>query len=188
MNKILVLDIETTGLHPTDSIITEVGIVELDLDSGERKILFDRTCHNKTHFLTKEHVDASWIVKKGYMTTQEIQNSVDFVLIRDEIQSIIDAYPNGVTAYNKVFDISFLRFYGIKFTKELPCPMLLSTNIVKAPFKNARHGGYKWPNVEEAYNHFFPDNDYTELHRGADDAFHEAKIVYELFKLKSFTL
>ena len=65
--KILVLDIETTGFHPRDSIITEVGIVELDLETGERKILFDQVCHNKRSFLTLPYVENSWVVKNGYI-------------------------------------------------------------------------------------------------------------------------
>lgn len=187
-NKILVIDIETTGLRPQNSIITEVGIVELDLTNGKRKILFDKTCHNKTPFLNLEHVQNSWIVKQGYMTVEEIKTSIDFRLIQDEIQEIVNAYPLGATAFNRVFDISFLSYYGIKFPVELQCPMILSTPIVKAPHKNPTHKGFKWPKVEEAYDHFFPNNTYEEIHRGADDAFHEAQIVYELFKLKVFTV
>ena len=59
--------------------------------------------------------------------------------------------------------------------------MLLSTPICKCP--NTNRGGYKWPKVTEAYKFFFPESEYDELHRGADDAFHEASIVYELHKL-----
>ena len=62
--------------------------------------------------------------------------------------------------------------------------MLVSTPICKIPNK---WGKDKWPKVEEAYNFFFPGNDYVELHRGADDAFHEADIVFELIKRGKFT-
>jgi DNA polymerase-3 subunit epsilon len=48
------------------------------------------------------------------------------------------------------------------------------------------YGKYKWPKVEEAYDFFFPNNNYVEKHRGADDAFHEADIVYELHKIGLF--
>ena len=65
---------------------------------------------------------------------------------------------------------------------ELPCPMLISTNICKIPGKR---GGYKWPKAEEAYNFFCrteeTDEDWVELHRAADDAYHEAEIVKELY-------
>lgn len=187
--KILIVDIETSGLHWVNSIILEIGLVELDLETGDRKIVFDSTCHNKTGFLTKEHIEDSWVVKRGWMTVEEIRSSVDFRAIKEEVQNIINQYPLGVTAYNRNFDIGFLQHYGITFTKLIPCPMVLSTPIVKAQFNNKKQSrNYKWPNVEEAYNHFFPDNDYTEIHRGADDAFHEAQIVYELYKLKQFTV
>lgn len=186
--KILIIDIETTGFHPKDCIILEVGLVELDLVTGKRKIIFDSTCHNKRNFLTRDYIEDSWVVKKGYMTVEEIRRSPDFETIKDEIQAIVNKYPNGATAYNRIFDMTFLEYYGITFPKLLPCPMLLSTNIVKAPHKNPRHGGYKWPSVEEAWRHFFPDIEYDEIHRGADDAYHEASIVYELYKLKKFKL
>ena len=122
------------------------------------------------------------------LTVEEIRSSPDFRKIKDEIQRIIDAYPNGVTAYNRIFDTTFLEYYGINFPKLLPCPMILSTNIVKAPHKNPRYSGYKWPSVEEAWAHFFPDIEYDEKHRGADDAFHEAQIIYALYKMGKYEI
>ena len=186
--KILIIDIETTGFHPREAIMTEIGIVELNLENGERNILFDKTCHNKREFVTRDYIESCFAVKQNWITVEEIQRSIDFERIKKQVQDIVDKYPLGVTAYNRIFDITFLEYYGIKFTKLLPCPMLLSTNIVKAPHKNPRHNGYKWPKVEEAYDHFFPGNEYTEIHRGADDAYHEAQIVYELFKLNIFKI
>lgn len=185
--KILVIDIESTALRPQQGSIVEVGIVELDLDNGEKKLLFDSTCHCKQPLLTVEHVTNSWIVVNGFMTVDEIRTSPDFRTIKDKIQTIIDAYPNGATAFNRVFDIGFLTYYGIKFGKLIPCPMLIATNICKIP-STFKKKGYKWPRVEEAFDHFFPNNDYIELHRGGDDAMHEADIVYELYKIGAFTL
>ena len=57
--------------------------------------------------------------------------------------------------------------------------MLLSTDICKIP---GRYGKNKWPSVEEAFAFFFPDEEYSEKHRGLDDAKHEAKIVYRLYQ------
>ena len=62
--------------------------------------------------------------------------------------------------------------------------MKIATDVCKIPSMS----GYKWPNVQEAYDFFFGKTDYTELHRGADDAFHEADIVYELYKMEKFTI
>ncbi len=67
----------------------------------------------------------------------------------------------------------------------LDCPMQLSTPILQLP--PTRQGtSHKWPKVEEAWAYFFPDQPYIELHRGADDARHEALIVWELYKRDVF--
>ena len=63
--------------------------------------------------------------------------------------------------------------------------MILLTPIMRLP---TAHKGFKWPNVEEAYKFFFPKSSYIEKHRGADDAFHEAKIIYEMFKIDQFNI
>ena len=56
--------------------------------------------------------------------------------------------------------------------------MKLATNVVKLRGRR----GYKWPKVQEAWDFFFGKTNYVELHRGADDAKHEAMIVHELYK------
>jgi DNA polymerase-3 subunit epsilon len=179
--KILIVDIETTGFLPTGKIC-EIGIVELCLETEQKKVLFDKVINPN---LDAEILAKSWIVENGYMTIPEILDGANFETVKDEIQSIIDNYENGITAFNRSFDIDFLKSYGIEFKKLLPCPMLKSTNICKLPNRNG-YSNFKWPKAEEAYKHFYPESDYVEKHRGADDAFHEADIVLALHKIKSF--
>ena len=62
--------------------------------------------------------------------------------------------------------------------------MKIATNICKIKGKR----GYKWPSFEEAHAFFFPEIEYTEIHRGADDAYHEADLVYKLIKMGKFKL
>lgn len=178
--KILVIDIETTGFLKQGGKIVEVGIVSLDLESGKKEIVFNSLVHERP--ITIQEVENSWIVQNGYITVEEIRTSPMLSEKLAEIQSIISAHEHGATAFNRSFDFDFLESRGIKFPKKLPCPMLISTTICKCPNKNGR-GGYKWTKVEEAYKYFFPDSEYIELHRGADDAFHEADIVFELYKI-----
>lgn len=182
MKKILITDIETTDLKPHIGHIVEVGIVSLDLDSGDREIIFNQVMHEKG--ITKHEVEMSWIIKKGWMTVEEIRYSKTLDYYRPEIQNIMNDYPLGMTAYNKQFDFAYLGDRDF-FYKELPCPMKLMTNVCKI---SGKYGNYKWPSVTEAYNFLFPKNDYDEIHRGADDAFHEAEIVYELYKRGLFKL
>lgn len=180
--KILIIDIETTGFLNAGGKIVEIGIVELCLATGQRKIIYDKVCHETG--ITKDEVASSWIVNNSTMTVDDIRHSENLGYLKPHIQSIIDAYPLGATAFNNAFDFGFLEDRGFKFPVKLGCPMKLSTNIVKLPAK--RGYGYKWPKVEEAWEFFFGDTGYIEQHRGADDAYHEAAIVYELFKMNVF--
>lgn len=181
--KILVIDIETTGFQNQNGKIVEVGIVSLDLENGNIEPVFSSVVHERP--ITKKEVEESWIVQNGYMTVEEIQNSPTLKSKLEEIQWIVDSYPDGATAFNRAFDFNFLNSRGVSFPKMLPCPMLLATDVCKIPSRNG-YSDYKWPKVEEAWKCFFPDIEHKELHRGADDAFHEAKIVYHLYKIGVF--
>ncbi|NME72444.1 exonuclease domain-containing protein [Flammeovirga aprica] len=178
-NKILIIDIETTGFLNQGGHIAEIGMVELDLRNGDKQIVFDKVCHEKG--MTLESVENSWIVSNGYMTVDEIRYSKNLEHLREEVQSIISTYTLGATAFNRSFDFDFLESRNFSFPRKLDCPMQLSTDICKVSW-NKYYKKWKWPKVEEAYDFFFPDNDYTEIHRGADDAFHEADIVMELYR------
>lgn len=184
MKKILILDIETTGFLQQGGKIVEVGIVELNLENGERKIIFDQVCFESG--ITLEEVEKSWIVENSDLTVDAIRNSKNLQKLKPEIQQILNDYPLGATAFNNAFDFGFLENRGFYFPKKLPCPMKLSTNICNIPHKNGY--GLKWPKVEEAHKYFFGDVGYIEKHRGADDAFFEAEIVYELYKRGVFLI
>lgn len=182
--KILVVDIETTGFLQAGGKIVEVGIVELDLSNGDKKIIFDEVTHEKG--ITREEVEKSWIVNNSTLTVEDVRMSTPLHKLKPQIQEILNSYELGATAFNNVFDFGFLEDRGFTFPLKLDCPMKLSTDICKIP--SPRGFGYKWPKVEEAHLFFFGDVGYVEAHRGADDAFHEADIVYELYKRGVFKL
>lgn len=181
--KILIVDIETTGFLYNGGKIVEVGIVELNLDTFSKVVLYDKVVQEAG--MTQKSIEDAWIFKNSDLTVEEVLAAPLLDGEIEEIQDIVDAYPNGITAFNRDFDIKFLSDRGVVFPKLLPCPILLSTPICKLP-NQYRSGGYKWPKVEEAYRHFFPDAKYVEKHRGADDAIHEAGIVLVLFRLGLF--
>ena len=174
-NKIAVIDIETTGLKPNIDLILEIGIVELSLITGETKILFD-SCVKELKF-GEEHRD-SWIFNNSDLKFKDIENAPLFDDFKKKINEIFNQYP--ITAFNKSFDLGFLKARGINVPRELPCIMQTATNICRIPFPT---GGsrYKWPKCQEAWDFFFPNSEYIEKHRAADDAIHEAKILFELY-------
>lgn len=179
MKEILVLDIETSGFLNKGGSIVEIGIVSLDLESGDIKEVFNSLV--KEPILDEKHQQApfGWIFKNSDLKFSDLENAPTANEVFPKVQKIIDSYPNGITAYNKKFDFDFLKDRGLTISKELDCPMHLSTNVCEIPGK---FGNIKWPNVEEAYKFFFPNEKYVEEHRGLDDAKHEAKIIHELYK------
>ena len=174
--EILIIDIETTGFQGQGGKIVEIGIVSLELETGRTEILWDEVTHEKG--ITKEEVEKSWIVANSDLTPDMIRHSKRLDLQMPEIQKIINDYPLGATAYNRNFDFNFMEDRGFVFGIKLPDPMLLSTDVLKLP---GNYGKFKWPKVEEAYDYFVGDKGWVEKHRGAADAFDEAKIVHELY-------
>lgn len=173
--KIIVVDIETGGFKSTDPIF-EVGIASLDLENGSVETLYDELVYEKDR--VQDFHAKSWIFQNSDLNFEDVLKAKPFDT--EAIQKIFSKYP--ATAFSKAFDFRFLKERGIVI-KELDCPMLISTNICKLPGK---FGKYKWPKVEEAWKYFMPSIPYVELHRGADDAVHEAKIVYQLYLLGAF--
>lgn len=182
MSKIAVLDIETTGFLGNGGSIVEVGIVELDLSNGEITKVFDKLLKEERFDETHTQPPMGWIFNNSDLTVDDVLNAEPAEDILKEVQEVLNNYPLGCTAFNKKFDFGFLKDRGLTI-KELPCPMMLATDVCKLP---GRYGKYKWPSVEEAYAHFFPDDEYIEAHRGADDAVHEAKIVHKLYDMGIF--
>lgn len=176
-NKIAIVDIETTGFLDNGGLILEVGIVELDLKTGETKMLYDELVREETYNHTHK---TSWIFENSDLTHNEICCASP--LDKARIQEIFNKYP--VTAYNKKFDFDFLRSRGVNTIIELDCPMIILTDICKIPHPNGY--GWKWPKVEESWDFLFGQTGYIEKHRGLDDAHHEAKIIHELHKRGEF--
>lgn len=176
-----IVDIETTGFLERGGHIVEVGIAGLNIKNGEIKTLFHSVCRESG--MTAREREA-WIFSHSNLTIEEVRKAPLFDDLKAGIQNALRS-TIGNTAYNKQFDFSFLASRGIDIAKELPCPMLIATNIVKAP--PFRYGRYKFPTVEESWKYFFPNEPYIEAHRGLDDARHEAKIVYELYKRGHYT-
>jgi len=171
-------------LNPKCDLIVEIGIVELDLEIGVIKVIFDSLV-KETGF--NEKFRDSWIFENSDLTFEEVENAPALPEISQNLQAIFNKYH--VTAFNKSFDLTFLRARNFEFKNELPCIMLTATNHVKKELywkKDSEE--YKYPKVEEAWNFFFPNTNYNETHRAADDAFHEAKILYKMFKLDYYQI
>jgi DNA polymerase III epsilon subunit-like protein len=185
--KIAIVDIETTGFLNQKGLIVEIGIVSLDLHTGEINTEFDSLIRepgfNKAH-TTHPY---GWIFQNSDLKYDQVSQAPQLFERFNEIQAILDKYPTGITAYNASFDLPFLRSRSFAFTP-LPCPMIAATPVVNLPPFPGRSSP-KWPTVQETWNFLFGDKTgYIETHRAADDARHEAKIVHELYKRGKYSL
>ena len=180
-NEILVLDIETTGLSTENDFILELGIVKLNIETGEITELFDQVF--KDPKLTAKH-RKSWIFQNGFMHIDEVRKAKPLAQYAYKIQEILNPYRGRITAWNRSFDHSFLTFNGFDLGKDLPCPMKTSTHYFK--IKGSR--GFKWPKAQEAWDILFPNTHKIEAHRGLDDSIMEAKIIYELVQMGVYNI
>ena len=176
--KILVVDLETTGLYPKWDIIVEIGIALVDTETKKIDLLFDEVV--KHWKFNGDKMKNSWVFKNTSLTVEDVEAANSLKYYQTEIQNLFDTYP--MTAYNKQFDIRFLTAAGFKMN-DVKC--LMKTAKTYSKLKN-KYGGVKTPSVEEIYNQFFMKDGevYVEEHRAGSDALDEAKILLHMVDLK----
>jgi DNA polymerase-3 subunit epsilon len=175
--KIAIIDIETTGFIVTMDAIVEIGIVLVDTDTKEITKIFDSVVKDE-NFNPKIHKH-SWIFDNSDLKISDVINANPLEMHRATLQAIFDTYH--VTAFNKAFDLRFLRSRGFTL-RDITCLMKSSKSYGIVLYED---GSHKPPSVEEAYSALFPDDFYIEAHRGGDDAMHEAKILLKLCDIKA---
>lgn len=183
---IAVVDLETTGFLNQKGLIVEIGIVSLNLNTGQVKKEFDSLVRESGFNSAHSKPPYGWIFNNSTLSFEEVERGPSMESIFDEVQAVFNRFQAGITAYNAAFDLPFLRSRSFTF-KALPCPMIAATPVVNLP-PAGRRNEPKWPKVQEAWDYLFGETDYIETHRALDDAFHEAKIVYELYKRGAYTL
>lgn len=176
--KILVVDIETTGFYPSDAIV-EIGITLVDTETKKVKLVFDEVIKEEKKFKKWRH-ENTWIFQNTTLTVEDVDKAKSLEYYRPKLQKLFDTYK--MTAYNKSFDLRFLRNAGFKID-DVKCLMKGATEYSK--LKDVK-GRVKKPSVEEIYNQFFrtKKNVYYEQHRAGADSLDEAKILLHMVKLK----
>lgn len=178
--KLLVIDIETTGLEAGSDSIVEIGAALADAKTGEIEVVFDKVVKDDK-WNPSLHKKA-WIFENSDLKFEDVEKAEHLSTYFDELQNLFSTYDT--VAFNLKFDEKFLTERGFKFNKS-KCLMESVKNYVV--FKNENDRSVK-PSVEEIYNHFLVDKEqpaYVEQHRAASDAVDEAKIMLHMIKLKA---
>lgn len=108
--KILVVDLETTSHDPTiddmrnleNSIISEIGIVRLDLETGKTEPVFDSVCREE-----KTCSAQSWIFENSSLTYEDVLSADHFQVFKDELQEIFD--QDYATSWWQEYDFNRLE-------------------------------------------------------------------------------
>lgn len=170
--KVLVIDIETTGLCEKKDYIVEIAGVILNTMNGKIK--------NKFNYLVNENSNYeryAWIYSNSDLTFTEVKTKgLTWKEIGPKLQKLFDKYI--VTCYNHSFDFRFLESRGFNFENRLKDPMLILTNVLKIDHDYFKK--YKWPSVQEVINYF--EWNISEPHRALEDSRIEAKIIFETMK------
>jgi DNA polymerase III epsilon subunit-like protein len=176
--EIIVVDIETGVIEPTlnnydidNCLICEIGIVNLNLETGESRVIYDRTCQERPG----AH-PSSWVFKNTSLTLKEVTDSQHFHDLKPTIQELLDD-SKPVTSWNHDFDFAILESRGLKIPIKFWDPKTTLKHFLEIHHPSGQ--GYKWPSVQEAYKYFNPDKIYQQTHRAIQDAKIEAEIIYQ---------
>jgi len=176
-SSILVVDLETTGLNAGFDDIVEIGIAKLHLETGKVSKVFDQVIKPK-----RDYDRYAWVFRNTSLTPEMVDDAEPLETYFRELYSFLA--NNLVCAYNAPFDVGFLRANGFDCPEVAIDPMDICTNILKIEHD---YYGYKYPKFQEAYNHYFGYDGYSEAHRAYDDAKHEAKLIFEMIRRGDYT-
>ena len=73
--KILIIDIETTGFSHSKESIVEIGIVELDLISSTANVIYNSLCREDNF---GEHNRDAWIFQNSNLKFEDVMNGENY--------------------------------------------------------------------------------------------------------------
>lgn len=183
-NKVAVIDIETTGFSKKFDKIIEIGIVELNINTKEKKVLLNSPIYEKG----VEAFEENDIFHKFDVSYEEVIKAPPLESLQKQLQLIFNNYR--VTAFNTNFDLIFLENRGFSFPKKLKDIMKHVREIVPKTRKYNFQDAYQYMHnlKENSEGNYLSDSDYIQQHQAIDDAIYEAELLYFLYHEFSYPL
>lgn len=170
MSKIIYVDTETSGLHPSTAVVLEVaGVYVVD---GREVDYFQALCNPGEEVLANPAIDVALEINKitreelrEAMPTEHVAESFKRFLVRCGLRS-----GALLSAFNNQFDKKFLAVLPWTLDDSLwgPCIMLMAAEAMD-PYRK------KWPRLKAAAEHFSLEWDGT-AHRALADARMAARV------------
>ena len=171
MYKLVVFDIETTGLYPErgDRII-EIGAIPII----NNDIIFDE----KFESLIDPEIEISEeITKINHITNKMVSGSRKIQEVLPEFLDYIDGYP--LIAHNADFDVGFIRY----FINKLVLPKLRNRIIDTIALSKEVFSNEKYHNLDALTKRLGIDFREDQRHRAIDDVYLTALSFIKLRKM-----
>lgn len=117
MSSVLIVDVETTSLKSEIGSLIQVGVSELDKETGMIKPVYESYINDGVPIDPK-----AWIFENTPLTPAKIEEKwVSIAVVKEILTELFKDKP--VTAYNKEFDFKWLRSRGVEIPIEDECIM-----------------------------------------------------------------
>lgn len=180
--ELLVVDIESANIDSEknvwskdNSLICDIGVSQLDLDSETVKPVFSQTCRED---ITPD--PKSWVFKNKKITHKQIVQSKHFSEIKEELEQLFES--KLVTSWSHNFELAYLQ----REPRTLKIPNLFwEPKITLTKFLNFSsffNCASKLPTVDETCQLFNLNTKPKKLQRAIDDALLESELIMKIIK------
>lgn len=161
-NKIVMFDLETTGLDPETCMITEIGAVKIE--NGKCTEYFQTLVNPQTPIPQE-------VTEKTHITDEMVRSAPTIDQVLPDFYKFVDGCV--LSAYNIGFDYSFLKKIGHKLRYKFDNVQIDCLDVVRQ--KVASLSNYKLATVSKALN-----VELKNAHRALADALAAAKVFIKL--------
>ena len=171
--KLVIIDVETTGLNVRYDFIYEVGIAFInDKSITVKRYLIARELRLKDKIIMNKL--RNWPMDIDF-TPGKSEKEIIYEMNAD-VKEFFGDKKHIYSAYNKSFEEKFLSEWGfpkfdICLMKDVAMPLMVRGNAL--PY-NEKYDSYKWPKIEEALS--FYGIEFDDLHTADQDVMKEAEL------------
>lgn len=142
-SPVIVIDTETTGLHPIEDELLQVSII----DATDGSTLFDSYLKPQFH--------DSWVGAEQIngITPQMVENAPDLISVLPKLNYIMRA-AQEVVAYNGDFDVSFLKTVCVDFSSVQTYKDVMEDFAVIYGDWNAEYQSFTWKSLSVCASYF----------------------------------